>query len=202
MMTQFSRFHANNDDTLHGWMTQSIHMVAASILVEYLRVNWTKGCEWFHYTLMDADTAINAMMWQNEGKSRIDQWNCMLLPSTASQDPSRDYTRCGCRTCQSSPTQTWFIDHGRLCLQLKKADVVLGETYPHPIVEDLQAEQQKSINATLPMRQKHQEANSDRGCDMITLPNSDLTVVSTKKEYGIDSNGSLTNERSPSGQGQ
>jgi deoxyribodipyrimidine photolyase len=56
-----------------GWMTQSIRMVAASFLVEYLRVNWTKGCEWFHYTLADSDSAINSMMWQNAGKSGIDQ---------------------------------------------------------------------------------------------------------------------------------
>merc|ERR1712146_146216 len=34
-----------------------------------LRVSWVKGCEWFHYTLVDADSAINAMMWQNAGKS-------------------------------------------------------------------------------------------------------------------------------------
>jgi deoxyribodipyrimidine photo-lyase len=51
-----------------GWMTQSVRMVVASFLTEYLRVNWTKGCEWFHYTLVDADSAINAMMWQNAGR--------------------------------------------------------------------------------------------------------------------------------------
>ena len=56
-----------------GWMTQSIRMVAASFLVEYLRVNWTRGCSWFHYTLADSDSAINSMMWQNGGKSGIDQ---------------------------------------------------------------------------------------------------------------------------------
>lgn len=36
--------------------------IAASFLVEYLRVNWVKGCDYFHYTLADADTAINSMM--------------------------------------------------------------------------------------------------------------------------------------------
>ena len=46
-----------------GWMTQSVRMVVASFLVEYLRVNWVKGAEWFHYTLVDADSAINPMMW-------------------------------------------------------------------------------------------------------------------------------------------
>ena len=52
-----------------GWMTQSVRMVCASFLVEYLRVNWTRGAEWFHYTLVDADSAINPMMWQNAGRS-------------------------------------------------------------------------------------------------------------------------------------
>lgn len=45
-----------------GWMTQSVRMVVASFLVEYLRVSWTRGAEWFHYTLSDADSAINSMM--------------------------------------------------------------------------------------------------------------------------------------------
>jgi deoxyribodipyrimidine photolyase len=51
-----------------GWLTQSVRMVVASFLTEYLRVNWVKGCEWFHYTLVDSDSAINAMMWQNAGR--------------------------------------------------------------------------------------------------------------------------------------
>ena len=29
-----------------GWLTQSLRMVVASFLTEYLRVNWVKGCEW------------------------------------------------------------------------------------------------------------------------------------------------------------
>merc|ERR1711884_974817 len=48
-----------------GWMNQSVRMVVASFLVEYLRVNWKKGCDWFHQSLVDADSAINPMMWQN-----------------------------------------------------------------------------------------------------------------------------------------
>ena len=35
-----------------GWITQSVRMVVASFLVEYLRVNWVKGAEFFHYTLV------------------------------------------------------------------------------------------------------------------------------------------------------
>ena len=104
-------------------MHQSVRMVCASFLVEYLGVSWVEGalhcnprhqrlhpprCErlrpcvpeaaalcacargrmpphatlrttaapgarWFHATLVDADVAINAMMWQNAGRSGIDQ---------------------------------------------------------------------------------------------------------------------------------
>lgn len=39
--------------------------VVAGFLVEYLNMDWRLGERWFDYTLVDADTAINAYMWQN-----------------------------------------------------------------------------------------------------------------------------------------
>ena len=42
-------------------------------------------CRWFHDTLVDGDLAINSMMWQNAGKSGLDQWNFTLLPTSTSQ---------------------------------------------------------------------------------------------------------------------
>lgn len=68
-----------------GWMQQSIRMVAAAFLTEYLNLSWTEGAAWFHDTLVDADLAINSMMWQNAGKSGLDQWNFTLLPTSKSQ---------------------------------------------------------------------------------------------------------------------
>lgn len=38
-----------------------------------LRTAPPPGARWFHATLVDADVAINAMMWQNAGRSGIDQ---------------------------------------------------------------------------------------------------------------------------------
>ena len=173
-----------------GWMTQSVRMVVASFLVEYLRVNWVKGCEFFHYTLADADTAINAMMWQNAGKCGIDQWNFVISPETASQDPSGSYTR------------KWVPELSKLKNKdllhrpwqappevLNQAGVVLGETYPHRIVTQLKEERAKSIESTLEMRRQSQEFNDNRGYDTIVLPNGEKTVVFTKKEYRIDRSG-------------
>ena len=173
-----------------GWMTQSVRMVVASFLVEYLRVTWVKGCEWFHYTLVDADSAINAMMWQNAGKSGIDQWNFILSPVTASQDPSGDYVRQWVPELASLPTialvhRPWEAPD----YVLEEAGVVLGETYPERIVVDLQTERSLSVKSTLEMRRQSQEWNNDRGYDLIELPNGKKTVVFTKKEYRIDPEG-------------
>jgi deoxyribodipyrimidine photolyase len=54
-----------------GWMQQSVRMVAAAFLTEYLNLPWTAGAAWFHDCLIDADLAINSMMWQNAGKSGL-----------------------------------------------------------------------------------------------------------------------------------
>jgi deoxyribodipyrimidine photolyase len=175
-----------------GWMTQNIRMVVASFLTEYLRVNWVKGCEWFHYTLVDADSAINAMMWQNAGRSGIDQWNFILSPETASQDPSGDYTRKWVPELAKLPTtgllhRPWKAPED----VLSQAAIVLGETYPNRVVVDLKKERTQTVKSVLDMRRNAQADNDDRGYDLITLPDNEQTVVFTKKEYRIDREGNL-----------
>jgi deoxyribodipyrimidine photolyase len=172
-----------------GWMTQSVRMVVASFLTEYLRVDWTKGCEWFHYTLIDADSAINAMMWQNAGRSGIDQWNFVMSPVAASQDASGDYTR------------KWVPELSKLSKPLlhkpweaqeevlEQAGVVLGDIYPHRVVSDLTGERRLTVESVLKMRNKNQRFNDVKGYDLIRLPNGSKTVVFTKKEYRIDKSG-------------
>eukprot|EP00429_Kryptoperidinium_foliaceum_P029869 CAMPEP_0176134266 /NCGR_PEP_ID=MMETSP0120_2-20121206/68089_1 /TAXON_ID=160619 /ORGANISM="Kryptoperidinium foliaceum, Strain CCMP 1326" /LENGTH=225 /DNA_ID=CAMNT_0017469911 /DNA_START=157 /DNA_END=830 /DNA_ORIENTATION=+ len=175
-----------------GWMMQPIRMVVASFLVEYLRVNWTKGCEWFHYTLVDADSAINAMMWNNAGKSGIDQWNFVLSPIAASQDPSGDYTRKWVPELAELPSASLVHRPWEAPAEvLEQANIVLGETYPDRVITDLKGERAKSIESTLEMRRKSQHANTDRGYDVIGLPNGKSTVVFTKKKYRIDAKGDV-----------
>ncbi len=54
------------------------------------------------------------------------------------------------------------------------------------IISDLKAERSKSVEAVLKMRRANQESNSDRGYDMIALPDGKRTVEFTKKEFRID----------------
>jgi hypothetical protein len=118
-----------------------------------------------------------------------------LSPTTASQDPSGDYTR------------RWVPELAKLSSialvhrpweaseeQLEIAGIILGETYPHRIVGNLKAERQQGVDSTLEMRRKSQQFNSDRGYDIIQLPNREKTVVFTKKEYRIDANGNVAKD--------
>jgi len=186
-----------------GWMTQSVRMVVALFLTEYLRVNWVKGCEWFHYTLVDADSAINAMMWQNAGRSGIDQWNFVMSPEAASQDGTGSYTRKWVPELSKLPTPLLHKPWGATVEVLRQADIVLGETYPHRIVTDLKAERQKSVDSVLAMRRKNQQYNDNRGYDIVALPGGKQTVVFTSKQFRIDRDGNVikatATQRKPEG---
>jgi hypothetical protein len=122
----------------------------------------------------------------------ISKWNFVLSPTTASQDPSGGYTRRWIPEL-SKLSQTDLVHRPWEATkeQLESAGIILGESYPHRIVCNLKAERQQSVDATLAMRRKSQQFNSDRGYDVIRLPNGEKTVVFTKKEYRIDANGNL-----------
>ena len=183
-----------------GWMTQSVRMVVASFLTEYLRVNWIKGCEWFHYTLADADCAINAMMWQNAGRSGTDQWNFVMSPVAASQDQTGEYTKKWVPELSNLNKPLLHKPWEAPNEVLSRAGIILGETYPHRIVVDLKTERAKSVESVLTMRRNSQEYNDKKGYDLITLPDGSKTVVFTKKEYRIDSKGKtipVTTSRKP-----
>ena len=177
-----------------GWMTQSIRMIVASFLTEYLRVNWIKGCEWFHYTLVDADSAINSMMWQNAGRSGIDQWNFVMSPVAASQDATGDYTRKWVPELSNLQKPLLHKPWEAPTEYLEQYGVILGETYPHRIVSDLVQERQKTIENVIKMRNNNQDWNDNRGYDLIELSDGTKTVVFTKKEYRIDRNGFVIEE--------
>jgi len=47
-----------------GWMHNRVRMIVASYLIKNLLIEWQSGENWFRDTLVDADTASNAMGWQ------------------------------------------------------------------------------------------------------------------------------------------
>ncbi len=140
------------------------------------------------------------MMWQNAGRSGIDQWNFVMSPVAASQDASGNYTKRWCPELSKLPIAVLHRPWEAPTQVLQAAGMVLGDTYPTRIISDLKAERSKSVEAVLKMRRANQQSNSDRGYDMITLPDGKQTVVFTKKEFRIDQQGNVIKEATQSRQ--
>jgi len=168
-----------------GWMHQSVRMVVASFLVEYLGISWVEGARWFHHTLVDADVAINAMMWQNAGRSGIDQWNFVLSPTTGSQDPTGAFCRRWLPELAQLPTKYLHEPWRATPAVLASAGVELGRTYPERIIKDLEGARRASVSALLETRAAHLEWNDADGYDLIRLPDGELSRVFTKQEFRL-----------------
>ena len=175
-----------------GWMHQSMRMVVASFLVEFMGLDWRLGHRWFHDTLADADLAINSMMWQNAGKSGIDQWNFVNRPDEgSSRDPSGSWTRRWIPELKALPSK-YLIKPWNAPLELLESNgVELGITYPYPIIppDKLKESLQLSRQRTLVMRRANLHCNDAGGYDLITLPNGTKTRIFTRKDYRLDSAG-------------
>lgn len=80
-------------------------------------------------TLLDADVAINAMMWQNGGMSGLDQWNFVMHPVDAAFtcDPDGAYVRNWCPEIAALPND--FIHQPWKCPPsiLRRCGVKLGK---------------------------------------------------------------------------
>lgn len=80
-------------------------------------------------TLVDADVAINAMMWQNGGMSGLDQWNFVMHPVDAALtcDPDGAYVRQWCPEISALPND--FIHQPWKCPPsiLRRCGIKLGE---------------------------------------------------------------------------
>ena len=122
-----------------GWMHNRVRMVAASFLIKHLLVDWRLGEDWFWDTLVDADPASNPASWQWVAGSGADAapyyriFNPVLQGET--YDPKGDYVRRYVPELARLPAglihQPWTATPA----ELRAAGVILGETYPRPIVD-------------------------------------------------------------------
>jgi deoxyribodipyrimidine photolyase len=174
-----------------GWMHQNVRMVVALFLVEYLNIHWVEGARWFHHTLVDADPAINPMMWQNAGKSGLDQWNFTMHPAEFGRrvDPTGNYVRRWCPELSSLPPR--FIHCPWEAPQRLQKHIPVG-IYPTQLVENLGDAALRSISAILDQRARRKDRNDDRGYDTIVLPKGSTLAddgrrvpLFTKKDYRL-----------------
>lgn len=122
-----------------GWMHNRMRMVVASFLVKDVLISWQTGAKWFWDTLVDADLANNTLGWQWTAGCGADAAPYFRIFNPVKQgekfDPDGDYVR------------RWVPELGQLsaewihrpweapALLLCEAGVVLGENYPHRIID-------------------------------------------------------------------
>jgi deoxyribodipyrimidine photo-lyase len=133
-----------------GWMHNRVRMVVASLLTKNLRQNWVDGARWFWDTLVDADLANNTLGWQWTAGCGADAAPFFRIFNPALQaeryDPRRVYLRRWLPELARLPDKWIHRPWEAPAAVLEDAGVVLGETYPRPIV-DLAASRREALAA-------------------------------------------------------
>jgi len=186
-----------------GWMAQNVRMVAAIMLCEHLNINWVEGERWFHHTLVDADLAINAMMWQNAGKGGLDQWNFTMDAGSSgkNQDPTGNYVRRWCPELARLPLKFLHKPWDAPEDVLRDAGVKLGANYPARIVVNLKAASKVSGDAIRQQRKRTAEDwSNNQGYDLILLPRGS-TVAHDGQKFRVFTKPEFRNAAESSGDG-
>ncbi|KAG7216105.1 hypothetical protein INR49_007857 [Caranx melampygus] len=158
---------------LTGWMNNYMRHVVASFLIAYLHLPWQEGYCWFQDTLVDADVAIDAMMWQNGGMCGLDHWNFVMHPVDAAMtcDPYGTYVRKWCPELADLPDELIHKPWKCPASMLRRAGVVFGQTYPDRIITDLEERRSQSLQDVALVRKKFgQYVDKRSGCDLVPLP--------------------------------
>ncbi|XP_071199544.1 deoxyribodipyrimidine photo-lyase [Salvelinus alpinus] len=158
---------------LTGWMNNYMRHVVASFLIAYLHLPWQEGYRWFQDTLVDADVAIDAMMWQNGGMCGLDHWNFVMHPVDAAMtcDPYGSYVRKWCPELAVLPDDLIHKPWKCPASMLRRAGVVLGQSYPECVVTDLEERRSQSLQDVALVRRRFGEyVDPCSGCDLVPLP--------------------------------
>ena len=122
-----------------GWMHNRVRMVVASLLAKDLLIRWQDGARLFEALLADVDPALNAFNWQWVAGSGADAAPYFRIFNPALQgqryDPLGDYVRRWVPELAEVPARWLHRPEQAPASELKAAGVVLGKTYPLPIVD-------------------------------------------------------------------
>ena len=122
-----------------GYMHNRLRMVVASFLVKDLGIDWRRGEAYFATHLNDFDLAANNGGWQWASSSGCDAQPYFRIFNPVSQsekfDPEGKFIRRYLPQLAKLPTAALHAPWRARPLELQEAGVVLGDTYPHPVVD-------------------------------------------------------------------
>jgi len=122
-----------------GWMHNRVRMIVASFLVKDLRLPWQAGARWFWDTLVDADLASNTLGWQWTAGCGADAAPFFRVFNPVLQgrkfDGDGSYVRRWVPELAKLPVRHIHAPWEAPRATLAAAGVILGKTYPLPIVD-------------------------------------------------------------------
>lgn len=153
-----------------GYMHNRARMICASFLTKNLLISWQHGAKWFWDKLLDADLANNSCSWQWVAGCGVDAapYFRIFNPITQSEkfDPNGTYIRKWVHELSKLSGQSihepWKAHHS----ELLSAGIILGKTYPTPIV-DLAHTRAQALQAYKICMQIHKTNASHEGDDNI-----------------------------------
>ncbi len=126
-----------------GWMHNRVRMVAASFLTKHLLIDWRAGAAWFLDTLVDADRANNSAGWQWVAGTGVDAAPYFRIFNPVAQSRRFDgegrYLRRWLPELAELPNAFIHAPWTAPTPLLEAAGVSLGETWPWPIVDHVDA---------------------------------------------------------------
>jgi deoxyribodipyrimidine photo-lyase len=128
-----------------GWMHNRVRMITASFLVKDLLIDWRKGERFFRRRLLDGDVPQNVGNWQWTAGTGADAapYFRIFNPVTQSKrfDPDGEYIRRWVPELAGVPARWIHAPWEAPPLELAAAGVIVGDTYPAPIVDHATARQ-------------------------------------------------------------
>lgn len=122
-----------------GWMHNRVRMIVASFLIKDLLLPWQLGADWFWDTLVDADLANNTLGWQWTAGCGADAAPYFRIFNPVSQgekfDPEGAYVRRWVPELAELANEWIHQPWSAPPLELRRAAIKLGQTYPRPIVD-------------------------------------------------------------------
>jgi deoxyribodipyrimidine photo-lyase len=129
-----------------GYMHNRVRMIVASFLVKNLLIHWHHGSKWFWDCLVDADLANNSSSWQWVAGCGVDAapYFRIFNPITQGEkfDASGEYTRKYIPELKALPNKYLFKPWEAPANMLQDCKIILGTTYPLPIVNLAQSRKQ------------------------------------------------------------